>query len=261
VYNAERFSFENDLFNILSLKFSQSQFIDDSEGNDYEEYILTNGDWVLDTTDTNSPIVLSENDTVATINGIHTLTIESVEDLEGKTVQPIRDSNVLVLMPAGSEKVIWNHSIATDAYLLDERSRTHGNIQNQEFYQSFAEILVNQCGTHYFNYIEHAVAEGIAFTCGQESQTTGTLVAVKPNGDLIENVGTWEIIDLPGSTIPAIVTLTDSSYLEDDDSSQALFAMKGSEVWRGYYGTNPPLLEQSAFYNQAAFDAVEAKLL
>ncbi|WP_373031144.1 immunoglobulin-like domain-containing protein [Sulfurovum sp.] len=254
-FEAEQFNFSAVEFSTAELVFVNGEFILDPTVNN-TGYVLENGVWVPET-DTMT-IVLSVNDTVATLDGIHKLTISSSQDITDEIVN-IEGTEANVTMPSGAERVSMVHEIITDEYGIHEQARTNG-LTGNEFYLSLVEVVQYQCGTRWFTDAkEGSGIVGISFTCGQETQTSGTLVGVQSDNTLVPDVGTWEIITLPGSSMQAIVTTIDAAYQAYNDTP--LFAENGdAQIWRGWHNA-VGMIENMTLYNQVAFDAMSDKII
>jgi hypothetical protein len=258
-FEAEVFEFTADKkFKHSEVVFKDGAFVPDTNNNDDDtDYVLENGKWVEDKDDRQFTTVVSEKDTVVTLSEQYQLSMKSIKELEGKS-RTIRDSDVSVTMPKGAKEIEVGFKVLKEKYEVHEQARTHGNTNN-DYYTSLTEVVENQCGTHYFTHTkENSGVNGIAFACGQESQTSGTMVGVKNDGTLVTTgVGTWEIKTLPNSDIKALLVNIDAKYNEHSDSP--MYAMKDAEVWRGYHdtvGEKEPMIT----YNQVAFDAFSAKI-
>ena len=254
-FEAERFNFSTTELYIDELLFVEGAFITDPNQNNDTGYVLDNGTWVLE--DDILALQMSVNNTVAILDGIHKLTIASIQDITDEIVN-IDGTEANVTMPSGAERVAMVHEIITDEYGIDEQARTNGSTAN-EFYQSLAEVVQSQCGTRWFTDAkEGSGIIGISFTCGQETQQSGTLVGVKSDNTFIQNVGTWEIITLPGSSMEAIVTTINAEYQAHNDTP--LFAENGdAQIWRGWHSA-VGMIENMTLYNQVAFDAMSDKI-
>jgi len=259
-FGAELFEFTADKkFKHHELVFEEGAFVLDENNNNNNdtEYVFENGKWVEDNDDKPITTVVSENDTVVTLNELYQLTIKSIKDLKDKNIT-LKDSNLAVTMPEGAQEIQFGFKVLKEYYGIYEKARTHGHTEN-DYYLSLSEVLENQCGERYFSHAkEDSGVKGIAFTCGEETQTSGTLVGVKNDHTLVTSgVGTWEIKTLPNSDIKALVINVNAKYKKHSDSR--LFAMKDGVVWEGNrdsVGEQEPMVT----YNQTAMDAVSTKL-
>ena len=255
-YHAESLLFQADnTLNVIENEFLSDSFYFDVFEENNLNYTLRNGNW----TDNVWDIQLSALDTVATLNGHYALTVASQQDISNQE-EVLDGINTPVLMPSGSEKTLFNVERIADIYEIDRRSQTHGNTSTQ-YYQTLTELIQNQCGTHWFDYVEASSFSYIAFTCGEESQSSGTLVGTASDGvTQIVGVGTWTKVTLPDSTIDAIITQVDPAYLDSGSSylvEHKMFAMKDSEVWEGHK-SDADSKSQLLTYNQAAYAAINA---
>lgn len=263
-YQAYKFEIGADnKFNIINLSFIQGSFVEytQSENNGSTDLVLdASGDWVPDTTDNNTDVTFNADNTVATINGIHKIKLLSVDDIEGQTLSIVRDSTLSLLMPVGAEKTIMEHTVAHDLYRIYSEALDYSTMNNDPFTE-LSQVLTTYCGTNGdFNNVTNPLIQRIAFTCGQENDSSGTLVGIKSDGTLELNIGTWALTTLPNSTILAITTSVDSTYADTTDIGNPIFAMKDSVVWEGRFILSTESEEQ-VLYNQAVFDALQEKLV
>jgi hypothetical protein len=246
-FEAEMFSFSADKqFTFSELIFDGTSFVLDDNDNDNEEFVFKDGAWVKksDTVTT----VISDDNKVVTLDDTYRLTFESIKDIEGES-RKITNSDISVVMPKGAQEIKIGLEILKEKYTIDD---------NKD-YQSFEELLTHQCGTRYFRDAkENSGIEGIAFACNQENQTSGTLVGVKSDGELVtSNVGTWKIENLPNSTVKWLLITIDKKYNKYTD--YPFFAIKDGSVWEGWYdtvGKKDPMIR----YNQKAFDAFSSEI-
>ncbi len=255
-FEAEKFILNSDkTLSFQELVLQDGVFIDDDD-DDEPEYILENGQWVLESDESTMSGVTSQNNAVWVLDALHQLTIKSIKNIVGKSVA-IEGSDESVSMPSGAIETTMIHEVLADVYGIDERTRTYGATEN-EYFVSLREVLKHKCGNYWFTDAkEDSGVQGIAFTCGQEAQSSGTLVGVKEDGSLVANVGTWERTQLEGSSVEGIVMTISTTY--NDDSDTPLFAIKDGEVWRGWHDIAGAKGEFK-LYNQPALDAVEAKM-
>ena len=224
----------------------------------YEIYTLEKGVW--EKTILNNSFELASNETVATFKkGTFAVTITDVEKPGGTKIKPFLGSDLEVSMPEGAQKTNWDIN-TVDNYFIQSKASTVLNIPNQEYYQTFEEVIQHECGTSSNLYVDSPQIgiDKIAFTCGQENQTSGTLVGVKPDNTLIENIGSWEIKNLPESAEEAIIFTLNKGY-KNIFESVPIFATKNKEIWKGAHETTR-LVKQVSVYNQVVFDAIQESL-
>jgi hypothetical protein len=260
-FEAEVFEFTADKkFKHSEVVFKDGAFVLDTNDNDNDndtDYVLENGKWVEDKDDKQFPTVVSAKDTLVTLDDKYQLSMKSIKDLEGKS-RIIRDSDISVTMPKDAKEIEVGFKVLKEMYEIHQQARTYGNTNN-EYYTSLTDVVENKCGTHYFTHAkDNSGINGISFACGQENQTSGTMVGVKNDNSLVTTgVGTWEIKTLPNSDIKALLVNIDTKYNEHSDSP--MYAMKDAEVWRGHHdtvGEKEPMIT----YNKTAFDAFTAKI-
>lgn len=260
-YDAQEMRFNSDgTFVNLDSEFIAGQFYENTFQAD-DDFVLKNGEWVKDDASSWS-LVLSELDTIATLDDRYQLTITNRTDVSGESVE-LDGLIAPVVMPAGSEKTGINVSTLETQYEIDRRSETHGNTQNV-YYQSLSEVIENQCENRFFNYVDSPNFYGISFTCGEENQTSGTLTGVAGYGVYVPNVGTWELVTLPDSTIPAVITYIDPDQLtpgSEDSVDNIMYAMFGDEVWKGQEVSTAGRSFSFDTYNQTAFNAINDAVL
>jgi hypothetical protein len=231
------------------------KFVFDTDENE-TEYKFVNGNWVED--DASMSVVFSQNNRVAILDDYYKVTIKSKNSIEGQKLT-IENSNKKITMPSGAELTILNFEVIKDRYSIDSKVETHENTEN-DYYLSLAEIIQYQCGTHYMTHAKDGSGIiGISFTCGEQNQTSGTLVGVKSDETLVNNVGTWEISKIENSDIDAIFLNIDRKYKEEEDIDDKLFSMKDEVVWDGWIDRVGNISLINA-YNQIVADAVAYEL-
>lgn len=225
------------------------------------EYVLINGAWVPDDPASGWSMQLSQLGTVATVNGIYDLKIVDQQNIGGQSeiLQGITSS---IIMPAGSEKSIISVSSESDVYNINHRRESNGLTSNQ-YYQNLTEVIQHQCGSSWIDSVGNPNFNFISFTCGEESQSSGTLTGVKFDNSLVPNIGTWTRGMIPGTTIEAVITYVDPAQVNAGDNSltnHKMFAMRGNEVWEGDK-SDAGSFDQFEAYNQIAIGAIEAAVV
>jgi len=246
-YKADRLSFSSDKkVNYNELILQDGKFIIDSTAN--TDYSIVNGEWKKDN-DGATQAQYSDDYTVAILERDIKLTINSIRNIEGKNIK-IDGSDKEVLMLKGAEEIILGYEVLKDKYYINEK-------QND---RSFEELIKNSCDNSWFSHVdENSDIRGIAFSCGQENQTSGSLVGVKYDGSLVKDgIGSWEIITLPNSNIKALITTIDKRY--HPDQYFPLFSIKDGELWRGDY-EKAGAKDTFIAYNEIAFDAFSKKMV
>ena len=246
-YEADRLSFTSDkkfIYNELILK--DGKFIIDSTAN--SDYSIVNGEWKKDNDSAIQP-QYSDDYTVAILERDVKLTINSIRNIEGKNIK-IDGSDKEVLMLKGAEEITFGYEVLKNKYYINEKQSA----------RTFEELIKNNCDNSWFSHVdENSDIRGIAFSCGQENQTSGSLVGVTHDGSLVKNgIGSWEIITLPNSNIKALITTIEKKY--HPDQYFPLFSIKNGELWRGDYekaGTKDTFVA----YNEVAFDAFTKEIL
>jgi hypothetical protein len=231
---------------------------------DSNRYIFENGKWIEDKEEENSTIVLSKNDTIITLNN-YELSFKSIKNLEGKLIE-IEGSDLSLTMPKGAKEIEIGLKNATERYVIFQPTTAPygtGNLIIDDDFNSLSGVVKTKCGKDYFHYVyeDNSAIKGIAFTCGQEGQTSGTLVAVKDDNTLVSTgIGTWEIKTLGSSDIKALLITMDVKY-NSEYRDFPLYAMKDGEVWEGYYESPDMEIRPLITYNQIAFDAFTEKIV
>lgn len=243
-YKANRFTLTADKkFQFDKLIFKEHTFM--LRNNSNIDYVLKNGLWVEESN--SSVTTVSTDNKTVTIDGVHQLSISENQNLEGQEIA-IEDSPYTVTMPQGAIGSTMIHTVLSNNYGLDYETS----------YTTFSDVIQNHCGTNWFEDAkENSGMNGIAFRCNEENQTSGTLVGVNANGELVHNVGTWEKQILENSDIEAVLVNIFPEY--NNHSDNPLFAMKDGKIWQGWYNT-AGTQEELKLYNQIAFDAITQKL-
>ncbi len=248
----------NNMFTYQTHALVEGAFVAEIDNAGDKYFNLDNGMWVEEAADEDSvSYSLGANKKKVTLPKLNVaLTKESVSDISGRSIA--LDDNVTVMMPSGAKKMLLKVINTADIYSIRGLANTHENAQGN-FYTSFTSVLAGQCGTHWFGDVKSdSGLRGVAFTCGQEGQTSGTLVGVKEDYSLLANVGTWEIKNLPNSTISALLMTVKSQYSEENENNR-MYAVKDGQVWEGSWGKAGEF-DIEAWYNKTAMDAFETKM-
>ncbi len=251
------FEFEFKTISLNNEKFSYSEselingaFTPEEDDDDDDDFKLKAGQWVAESDNDTTPFTLSsDNKKVLLTDWNAELYKQSVTDISGRTVV-LYGSDEVVTMPSGATKTMIKFIPTADSYY----------VWNEKDYPTLSDVVKSKCGTNYFTHAkEDSGINGIAFTCGQEAQTSGTLVGVKrDNSTLVSNVGTWEIKKLPDSTIDGLLVTVNPEYNEHSDNR--MFAMKDGKVWEGEW-EKAGVANIDAWYNKVAMDVFKVKMI
>lgn len=246
-------------FNETNLSIREGALVGGSlsyTGNDSSFYSLKEGAW-LEQTPTNFSVALSQLDSIALVNDVNQFVIDSVEDISSAIIDiPGSEQNGLpapVVVPTGSLKATLKVTTLEDQYLLFGGPSPLSDLDT---------LLQSQCGTNAFDFVDAADFNFVAFTCGQESQMSGTLVGSSFDGTLTTDIGSWVRGNLPGSNIEGIIVTVDPIWTGSVEAptESTLFAMKDNVVWGGQK-INAGSEQTLELYNDVAHDAIAAEIV
>ncbi len=245
-YSVRKFGFNKEK------KFSSNTFILENETltkepSSFESgYELKNGKWVKTNTNTQFNALLSHKNLIATLDDKYEFKIKSIQDIENKSI-PIKGSDKNITMPKDAKLTTIEVRVIKNLFELDY----------QEDYASLDEVIQNNCNKNYLlpiQEVDDVIA--ISFKCEQQNLIKGTLIGIKKDESIIEDVGSWEKTKLENSDINALLISIDTKYNKNNDTP--FFAIKDKTVWKGYYDKKDTKFEIKG-YNKIALDAFISK--